>query len=185
MSETQGSQVVSTTQTQQKKSTKLNLKTANAQQIVNMNVNMNTKNDKAEELFKNEREKWSKLLTPLYGRLGTKNVRDIVSIQSDCLSIREQIQQSISYHSNQLSKARVALRNATGDRFEFYYHGFGMKTNTSEKTKMVDRDLAEAERRNELLEVHIDFLRECRVSCDQIGYAVKNLVSILTYLQTE
>jgi uncharacterized protein YicC (UPF0701 family) len=183
MSSTQSSQTAGANQTQQKK-TPLNLKTANAQQIANMNSNMNSKNDKAEELFKQEREKWSKLLSPLYTRMGTKSVRDIVSIQSDTMSIREQIQQSLSYHSNQLSKARVALRNATGDRFEFYYHGFGMKTNTSDKVKMVDRDLAEAERRNELLEVHIEFLRECRISCDQIGYAVKNLVEILKYLDT-
>lgn len=166
-------------------SKKINLKTANAVQIANMNANMNSINDKYEALLKDERKKWSDLLNPLFIKLGSKNIKDVVTIQADCLSIREQIQQSIAYHSNKLSKAQVDFKNANGDRFEFYFHGFGLKTNTGDKVKLVDRDLAEAKRRNELLEVHIDFLRECRVSCDQIGYAVKNLVSILSYLQND
>ena len=70
------------------KKPKLDLKIANATQIANMNGNMNGINDKAEDLFKKERDKWSIELNPLYSKLSNKNAKDIISIQSDCLSIR-------------------------------------------------------------------------------------------------
>jgi hypothetical protein len=163
----------------------LDLKKANDVQINNMNKNMNDKNNKAEDLFSNEREKWSVLLNPIYVKIGQRNPSDYVVVDSERLSIRAQLQESISYHSNQLSKAMVSYKNAYGERMEFYMHGFGIKVNTGEKTKLVDRDLAEAKRRCELLEVHIEFLRECRVSCDQIGFALKNLTALLDYTRTD
>ena len=177
--------VVPTVTAPKLKKPKLDLKIATVNQIANMNANMNGINDKAEDIFKRERDKWSNLLSPLYSKLSNKDKKDIVELQSESLAIREQLQQSISYHSSQLSKANVTYKNAFGDRLEFYMTGFGIKTASSEKTKMVDRDLAEAKRRTELLEVHIDFLRECRYSCDQIGYAIKNLTEIYKYLQID
>ena len=173
------------TPTAQPKKPKLDLKKANAAQIVNMNNNMGSINDKAEDLFSRERDKWSELLSPLYARLGHRDPTDYILIQSESLSAREQLQQSIAKHSNNLSKAQVTYKNAYGERMEFYMHGFGIKVNTGEKTKLVDRDLAEAKRRSELLEVHIDFLRECRYSCDQIAYAVKNFTALLAYIRMD
>lgn len=182
---TQPTQPTQTAQPTQPKKAKLDLKKANANQIVNMNNNMCIKNDKAEVIFTKEREKWSELLRPLYARLGRRDAVDYVLIQSECLSIREQLQQSIAFHQTQLSKAHVTYKNAFGERMEFYMHGFGIKVNTGEKTKLVDRDLAEAKRRSELLEVHIDFLRECRYSCDQVGYAVKNFTELMKYISMD
>jgi hypothetical protein len=173
------------TSTTQPKKPKLDLKKANASQIHNMNMNMNIKNDKAEVIFSKERDKWSESLRPLYARLGNRNPSDYITIQSECLSIREQLQQSLAFHQTQLSKAQVTFKNAYGERMEFYMHGFGIKVNTGEKTKLVDRDLAEAKRRSELLEVHIDFLRECRYSCDQVQYAVKNFTALLEYIRMD
>ncbi len=162
---------------------KLDLKRANYEQIIDLNSNLCFSNDKAEILFTEEREKWSEVLTPLYKKLSDRNIKEIIFLQSDCLSIREQLQVSISSYSNKLSKAYVSFKNSFGDRMEFYMTGFGVKTANTERVKMIDRDLAEVRRRVELLETHIDFLKECRYSCDQVQYAVKNIVGLITYLE--
>ena len=167
---------------QQSKS-KIDLKKADMKTIQIMNTKMNNANDQADIMFRDQREVWSNTLTPLYKKLSTREPKIIMDAQSECLAIRSRLQDDISKHTSQLTKAYVSYKNAFGDRMEYYMTGFGVKTSSSEKVKMVDRDLAEAKRRVELLETHIEFLKECRYSCDQVGYSIKNIVGLISYLE--
>ena len=167
---------------QQSKS-KIDLKKADMKTIQIMNTKMNNANDQADIMFRDQREVWSNTLTPLYKKLSTREPKIIMDAQSECLAIRSRLQDDISKHTSQLTKAYVSYKNAFGDRMEYYMTGIGVKTSSSEKVKMVDRDLAEAKRRVELLETHIEFLKECRYSCDQVGYSIKNIVGLISYLE--
>ncbi len=161
----------------------LDLKRADRQAILNMNATVNARNEKLDVFFTNQRELWTALLTPLFHQIGTREPKVIMEAQSESLAIRSRIQSDISKYSSELSKAYVSFNNAFGDRMEYYMTGFGVKTASSEKVKMVDRDLAEAKRKTELLEIHIDFLRESRKICDNLGFSIKNIVSIISYLE--
>jgi hypothetical protein len=57
-----------------------------------------------------------------------------------------------------------------------------LKTNTGEKSVMVDGDLAELDRTIELMQLHIDFLRDCVKTVDNLQFAVKNRVMLMEYL---
>ena len=117
-------------------------------------------------------------------KIETNNIIDLgFSLSKIQREIPKGLQDDISKHTSQLTKAYVSYKNAFGDRMEYYMTGFGVKTSSSEKVKMVDRDLAEAKRRVELLETHIEFLKECRYSCDQVGYSIKNIVGLISYLE--
>lgn len=139
-------------------------------------------NIKVENFFDNERSKWNTELQELHDILHSNKHEDFIRLQSKCLSIRQMIQESITKYMNKLSKENAKYRKYNADRFEFYMTGFGLKTGAGDKKILIDRDLTESKHNVELIESHIEYLRECRISCDQIQFAVKNAIALLNYL---
>lgn len=160
---------------------KIDLKTAKLTEIENNNNKISEVNIRAKEFYDNERKTWSEELMPLYGKLKIKEFTELTELQAINLSLRHRIQDSITHYLNRLSKENVRYKQAFGDRMEYYIDGFGLKTNSGEKTKLVDRDLNERKHAIELLEAHIEHLRELRQICDQIQYAVKNITTLMGY----
>ena len=140
------------------------------------------KNNKIEEIFSDERKEWGDELLPLFDILRRMDKNSMVDLQAETLSLRHRIQDKITYYMAKLSKSMPSHKSALADRFEFYATGYGIKTSAPEQRKFVDRDLAQRSRSIELLENHIEYLRECRYSCDQIQYAVKNVIGIAQYV---
>jgi len=161
---------------------KIDLTKANREDIIKLMNDIENSNGKLEDYFDEERKKWNNLLSTLYAVLSKKDINAITELQANVLSLRQKIQEDISIYMNRLTKENSKLRKAKADRMEYYMYGFGLKTGSTEKTMMIDRDLNEKKRNVELLESHIEYLRECRYSCDQIQYAVKNLVGLLNYI---
>lgn len=163
-------------------SSKIDLTKASRDQIDKYNEKTENLNEKLEDYFEKERSKWEKELMPLYQTLSDRDNYKIINLQSSTLSLRHKIQDEISSYMAKLSKEMPKYKASYADRMEFYMHGYGIKTASSEKTKMVDRDLSEKKRNIELLENHIEFLRQCRYACDQIQYSVKNIVGLMNYM---
>jgi hypothetical protein len=160
----------------------LDLKRAKREELERIMIKVEEANKKLEDYFEIERKKWQDMLDPLYAILSTKDPRSAVELQADTLSLRQKLQEDITIYMNRLAREMSKFRKSKADRFEYYMTGYGIKTASSEKTVMVERDLAEKKRNVELLESHIEFLRECRYNCDQIQYSVKNLVGLLAYM---
>lgn len=139
-------------------------------------------NDTLEDYLFEQRKKWNELIEPLMKQLKTKNQDDIIDLQAKSLSYRQQLSDEISTFLNKLSKEMIAIKRAESDRFTFYSTGFGLKTNTGEKKILFDSELAEMERNKEILETHIEFLRDCRISCDNINWALKNRIQLMGIL---
>src|SRR6266403_488799 len=96
---------------------------------------------------------------------------------------RQKLTEEITNYLSKISKDKTKLNKCLADRTEYYMHGFGMKTTDRQQREMINRDLAQTQRSMEMLELHVEFLRETRVACDNIGYAVKNKLGFMTYLQ--
>lgn len=139
-------------------------------------------NDKLEEYLFDKRKKWNDAITPLLQQLKTKSQDEIIELQALALSYRQQLSDEISTFLNKLSKEMIAIKKAEADRFIFYSTGFGIKTNTGEKKILFDSELAELERNREILETHIEFIRDCRVTCDNISWALKNKIALMGIL---
>lgn len=139
-------------------------------------------NDKIETKFISDCASVRDQMKPLFARLNTGDIMQIPELQASVLKIRQELQDDISVYLNRLSKENVKYRKCEGDRLEYYITGFSIKSASSEKTKMINRDLAEKKRGIEILETHIEHLRDYKYACDQIMYAVKNLVSIASYI---
>jgi len=141
-------------------------------------------NEKLEEFLSEKRNEWNNTLRPLVDRLRSKSPDDIIDMQALALSYRQMVSDQISTFMNKLSKEMVMMKKAEADRFMFYMTGFGLKTNTGEKKIMFDAELSELERNKELLQTHIEFLRDCKQQCDNVGWALKNRIALMGILDT-
>lgn len=139
-------------------------------------------NDTLEEYLFDKRKKWNDAIDPLLKQLKTTSQQEIIDLQAHALSYRQQLSDEISTFLNKLSKEMIAIKKAEADRFIFYSTGYGVKTNTGEKKILFDSELAELERNKEILETHIEFLRDCRTTADNISWALKNKIALMGIL---
>jgi hypothetical protein len=142
-------------------------------------------NDAMDDLLNKEKSLFNRDLEVLFAILRSKNYQDFMELQGRALSLRQIIQDKIGFYMNQLSKHNAKLKVAIGERIEYYATGYGIKVSDGTRTKLIDRDLSERERTVEILQSHIEYLRECRNGCDQIGYAIKNLTALMTYISLD
>ena len=138
-----------------------------------------------EDFLDSQRTKFDKEIKDLFIILASKNYKDFLDLQSKSLALRQSLQESITFYMQKLTKSNSLYKKTFGERTEYYLTGFGIKTSDSIKTKLIERDMCEKNRNVKLLENHIEHLRECRNECDQIGYAIKNLIGLINVIGTD
>lgn len=143
-------------------------------------------NDKLEEYFQLRREEWNSNLSPLFDvikmSLTAENASKIFEIQSLSLSYRQVLNEQISFFLNKRTKEEVKNKKIRQDKLIFYATGFGLKTNTGEKSILIDAHLAENDRNILLIENHVEFLRNSSKNLESLGYTIKNIIELMNYL---
>lgn len=142
---------------------------------------LSKKNEALEVFFKSKREKWTEQIMPLFPFIKGEP-HEIYDMQATALSYRHSLGEEIAYFLNKLSKEMVKNKEARKDKFIYYATGFSLKTNNTEKGIMIDADVAELDRAVEMLQSHIDYLRDCVKTIDNLQYAVKNRIMLMEYL---
>lgn len=146
-----------------------------------------SKNDKMEDFLKSKRDDWNEKIEEVFDTIKHRNMNakeyaKVIDAQSLALSYIQKINEESSFFLNKMSKESVSLKESKQDKFIFYSTGFGLKTNLGEKKILIDGNVAEDERSKEILETHIDFLRESVKNLQSFNYSIKNLVSLMDYL---
>lgn len=144
-------------------------------------------NDKLEEYFNDKRVEWSKNVDPLFKSLSLdlanpSNSKIILDTQAIALSYRQMLNEQINFFLNKRSREMTKIKKLKQDKFVFYATGFGIKTNMGEKGILIDGHLAENERTMEIIESHIQFLRDTVKNLESLGFAIKNMVELMNYL---
>lgn len=144
-------------------------------------------NDKMEEFFTSGRAKWESEIKPLFSSMNCDfnsldNAKVIMEVQSTALAYRQNIAEQISFYLSKRTKEDVKIKKVKHDKFIWYSMNFGLKTNLSEKTLLMDAHTAEMERSSSIIENYIDFLRTSSKNLDSLGYAIKNIVELMNYL---
>ena len=71
-------------------------------------------------------------------------------------------------------------------RFEYYAGAQSpYPTNSSERTKLVEWDLAIYDHKKDILDIHIEFLRESLKDMDNLNFAVKNKITLYQITEME
>jgi hypothetical protein len=143
-------------------------------------------NDKMDEFFTQKRDEWNKNMEPLYivlkENFNLTNVQKIIDVQSLALSYRQMMNEQVSLFLNRRTKEEAKIKKLKQDKFVFYATGFGLKTNLGEKALLIDAHIAENERYLQLIDVHIDFLRNSSKNLETFGYTIKNIIELMNYL---
>lgn len=143
-------------------------------------------NDKLELFFQDKRAEWNKNIEPLYQVLKLEITADsskkIMETQSITLSYRQLITEQISVFLDKRTKQEVKLKRLMQDKFIWYSTGFGIKTNMSEKTILIEAHVAEEQRNIKLIENYIEFLRQSNKNLESLQFTIKNIIELFNYL---
>jgi hypothetical protein len=144
-------------------------------------------NDSLEEYFTKRRIDWSKDLEPLFSvirfEFNNSNVNKILESQALALSYRQQISEEVSQFLDRRTKQDVKLKRIKQDKFIFYATSFGVKTNTTEKSIMIEAHVSEESRNIELIDNYVEFLRASGKTLESLQYTIKNIIELLNYLK--
>jgi len=148
---------------------------------------MKETNDRMEEFFLNKRSEWSKNIDPIFEILkkdfNQVGYQNIIDAQATALSYRMIINEQISLFLNKRSKEEVKIKRLKQDKFLYFAMGFGLKTTLGEKTLLIDGHIGENDRAIQIIEIHIEFLRNCSKNLESFGYTVKNIIELMNYLK--
>lgn len=138
-------------------------------------------NKSVEDLFKVQRADWVGKLKPLFETM-KDGVEEMYEMHATALSYRHIMSDEIIFHTTKLSKVMAEQKRIRKDKLINYTIKFQIKFNTSEKNVCIDADTSELERYVELFQMHIEFLRESIKTIDNLGFAIKNKISLLEYM---
>lgn len=143
-------------------------------------------NDKLEDFFKNKRQEWKELIEPLFQvlkiEINSQTSKQIMEVQSTCLTYRQLLTEQISHFLDKRSRQDVKLKKIRQDKFIWYATSFGVKTNMGEKTLLIDAHVAEEQRNIELIENYIEFLRQSNKNLESLQFTIKNIIDLFNYL---
>ena len=120
---------------------------------------------------------WNKTISNLSKKL-TCDAKDIVQLQSDTLSERQRLSDEIKYMSYELHQFKPIIKKYRKSKTEFYLTKFPLKLVGKDKLYMIENDLSFYEQRLDIYDVHIDFLRDSLTTIEQIGYGIKNKITL-------
>jgi hypothetical protein len=143
-------------------------------------------NDKLEDFFKSKRQEWKDLIEPLFLvlkiELNSQTSKQIMDVQSTCLTYRQVLTEQISHFLDKRSRQDVKLKKVRQDKFIWYATSFGVKTNMGEKTLLIDAHVSEEQRNIELIENYIEFLRQSNKNLESLQFTIKNIIDLFNYL---
>jgi len=143
-------------------------------------------NDRLEEFFNSKRLEWKKNLDPLFEvvrlEVNTSTSLRITDCQASCLSFRQMLNEQISTFLDKRSKQDVKMKKLRQEKFIMYATGFGIKTNASEKTMLVEAHISEETRNIELIENYIEFLRMTNKNLESLQFTIKNIIELFNLL---
>lgn len=147
-------------------------------------------NEQFEDFFTQRRFDFNEKIEELISRprrreLSTTNTAKIVEEESLALSYRAQINEEIAKYLNKLSKAKVELKEAEHDKTIFYVSGAsGFKLSAPQAKIAVESVVAEYDRKCELIESYIEFLRGANSQLETFAFTIKNTIALLQLLNS-
>jgi hypothetical protein len=133
--------------------------------------------DQLAENLDEKRNKWNKIITSLAARIKDE-IQKSIQLESEAISYRQLITEEIAKYTYRIYRDVPKFKQLNKSMFEFYMTRYQFKTNSTEKGKLIDADLAWQKAKLQIYENYIEFLGESRKSVDHIIWSVKNKINI-------
>jgi len=132
------------------------------------------------EEFEEERKKWKDKVLEMANRVN--KLDQVASLQVDLYSSRQIIIERISKLYQYLALYNSVYKTKKKDLFLKYTIYSDIKLGQGEKTIMVEGDLADLQKKVNLIEHHIDYYKETVKNLDSMLYGVRNKLQIEQFL---
>lgn len=132
------------------------------------------------EEFEEERKKWKDKVLEMANRVN--KLDQVANLQVDLYSSRQIIIERISKLYQYLALYNSVYKTKKKELFLKYTIDSDIKLGQGEKTIMVEGDLADLQKKVNLIEHHIDYYKETVKNLDSMLYGVRNKLQIEQFL---
>ena len=133
--------------------------------------------EKVETDLKRLEEITNKKIKELAGKVNCE-LKYSIDLSAEATSYRQIIIDDRTHFYFKMYKDMPKLKQLKKKHFEFYSTKYPIKVNSTEKTKLIEADVAYQETRMEYYQNHINFLTECIKTIDHVIYSVKNKIEL-------
>ena len=114
-----------------------------------------------------------------------EDVKKAIDLQSDIINYRQMLSYDIKQIAYKIYKDIPTIKKLRKTQFEYYTLKYSIKTNSTEKVKLIEADLALYDYKIDIYNTHLDFLKECCKNLDNMNFAVKNKIELLNAIGIE
>lgn len=140
---------------------------------------INKTNEILEERFKEERVDWNNKIIQLVETI--KHTSKLSEAQVIQLSYRQMIQDKLAEYRILHEKRQEMLDKQTADRFREYKLSYDIKLSSSETQMFVQSDCKALKLQIKMIHTQIIYFEESIKTLDNIGYAIKNKIEIMSH----
>jgi exonuclease VII large subunit len=134
--------------------------------------------DDLENSFERKKEIWNNTIKELANRLRNKNPKELVDLQADTISQKQMVVDETTDYLVKLAKDTSKKKSLYKSKIEIY-KVHPIKLTTGEMGKMIESDLSLYERKLNIYEAYIEYLRETGKNLEQINYGIKNKIELI------
>lgn len=141
--------------------------------------NSSNTNEQIHKRFAVEREDWTTKVSEMAERL-----RDIFALGDLLTDLYSQRQIALEYtHTlmSHMTRVNKIFREKKVERFDFYTRQYDIRLDKDPKNDRIAADLTDIVERRELLQNHLDYMRETIRTIDGLCYAVKHRMELEQY----
>lgn len=128
--------------------------------------------------FEEERKKWNNDIIELVKCLG--NTNKLAEAQVTQLSYRQIIQDKLAEYRILHEKRLEIFDKLCQERACEYHTGYVIKLTNAEKNKFAENDYAAMKQQVRIFTIQITYLEECVKTLDNLGFAIKNKIEIVS-----
>ena len=111
---------------------------------------------------------WNQTIIELSKQLNC-SAKDVIPLQAQVISIRQQLTEEIKKISYEIFKFLPKIKLIKKQRYEYYHTQYKIITNASEKMKLIEWDIANYDHKKDILDGHIEFLRDSLKNIDNLN----------------
>lgn len=129
--------------------------------------------------FKQERAEWTDRIKDMSDRL--RDIYKVADLQTDIYSYRQiavEYSHTLMVH---LTKVNHIFRARKVERWEHYTRNYDLRMDKDPKELHIYVDIADINERRELLQNHLDYMRETVKTIDTISFGIKHRIQLEEY----
>jgi len=135
-----------------------------------------------EKQLDSEHKNWDSLMAKT-AKLLKGDAKNLYIVDADITNYRQMTTSEIRTYALMIYKENKSLKPLVKARFEWYSTKYQISIkNSGDKMKLIESDVAEIQYRIDLLENHVEFLKDTGNNLKQMGYTVKNRLELLNLL---